>query len=261
MVDKTQAAAAPQGTAAPTTEQAPEPTSQQTPGQQAGQPKNDQQQVPLPALQEEREKSKMLREQVSNLTNMITEMQNRVAPQQNYPQQMGMAPQQQNYYPAQQFQQAPPNMAQQAEALWADDPMRATAWMVEQGIQNYDGVQRMVDLQKANTMSKYPDYATYATEIDNYVRALPPAQRGQQGIVDMAYFLVKGQKVDTITQQANNELLERIKRGEAVGGVRGTYTAPVNTDDSPLTADENKAAMVMGLTPEEYKANKVRRPA
>ena len=139
--------------------------------------------------------------------------------------------------------------------------MKATAWMVEAGIQNYDSVQRMVDGQKAATMSKYPDYATYANEIDSYVRALPPAQRAQQGIVDMAYFLIKGQKVDTITQAATNDLLERIKRGEAVGGVRGTYTTPAHTDDSPLTPDEQKAAMVMGLTPEEYKANKVRRPA
>jgi len=252
MVEKTQATEEQkQGTVAPAQ------NNSQQPGQ-AGATKPDQKEgyVPLPALQEERERVRELKEQLANLTSVVQEMQNRGAnnsmyPPQQYPQQQMMPRQNQNFYPAQSFQN-PISMQQQAEQMWEDDPVKATAWMVEAGIQNYDSVQRIVDHQKAQVMAKYKDYANYATDIDNYVRALPPSQRAQQGIIDMAYFLVKGQKVDNLTQQAQKDLLDKMRRGESVEGVRGTYTAPVNTENQTLTPEEQNAAMAMGLKPEEY---------
>jgi len=255
-----------QGSAAPANEQAAagqqaQEGQQQAASQQAQAGQQQGQMVPLTALQEERAKAKELRDQVQNLTQLVQEVQSRMGQQQVYGQPPMQIPPAQNYYPAQSFQQPQQNLMQQAAQLWEQDPMQATAWMIENGIQHYDGMQRAVDGQKAQAMGKYKDYPTYATEIDNYVRALPPAQRTQPGIVDMAYYLVKGQKVEALTQQAQQEVLSKIQKGEQVQGLQGTYTpsAQATSDDEPLSQQEQAAAMVMGVKPEDYKKHKSRR--
>ena len=82
-------------------------------------------------------------------------------------------------------------------------------------------------------------------------------QRGNPGVIELAYFAVKGQDVDNIIKAERETLLAKIKAGESVQGLTGgTYSATTPPKESTLTEEEVRVAEAMHLTPDQYKAGR-----
>jgi len=199
--------------------------------------------VPLAALHESREQAKALKEEVEVLKQAITGLQ----PQQQPYQQPGA--------PQQPYQQ-PPQAAmvdQQLAELWDTDPRKGMQAEMNLALNWYDSTGAAVDAQEAQTAGKHPDFNNYRDDIRRYLRAIPMNRRADPGVVELAYFAVKGQKVDSILEQNQKTTLERLQAGETVQGIAGTFSAPaVAPAASQPTQEQAATAAAMGLTVEQY---------
>ena len=223
------------------------PTPEAGSGDTGAQPGNEQKTVPLAALHEEREKARSMRVELDALkANLANSFQNQ---QQN----------QHQYNPMQQQQQQqvqPNNQHQQLEQMWEQDPKRAVQTEIQMALQWYDKSNTQLDSQEDSLAGQHPDFNNYRSEVRKYLRTLSPNQRSQPGVVELAYYVVKGQKVDGLVEQSNQALIDKIKAGEQVQGFTGTVGSPaVPAKQVPLTHDQKNAAMAMGMTPDEYMKN------
>lgn len=193
--------------------------------------------VPLSALQEERERRQALTVEVENLKKLVTQ----IGGQSN-----------QTTYTA----PAPDNtqFQQQMEHLWETDPRKAVQTEILAAFNWYDRVQADVDSQMDQVAKKYVDFNNYRSEVNGYIRQMPPDQRAKQGVVELAYYAVRGQKVDEIIAANNAELLRKIQAGEAVQGFGGgTFSAPVITPGViNLTDEQKRVAQAMHMTEADY---------
>lgn len=198
------------------------------------------QMVPITALHEEREKRQQLQQEVETLKAKISTPVAPAAPVQPVA-----------------------DHVKELDKLWETDPRRAVQAEIYTAMSWRDSLDASVDNQVAALVTKYSDAANYNSEIRQYIRSLPLNQRGTPGIAEVAYYLVKGQKVDslisTTRESMQAEILAKIQSGEiaAGGSVPGAGGGVPPTGTVQLTDDERKVCEVMGIPEAEYIKNKV----
>ena len=223
----------------------------QTPGAPATPPvpaapgavKPEPQVVPIGALLDERGKRQALEAELNLLRQQ--------APTSPYHQQ-----------PAQQFVQPQQDVKAQMDRLWETDPRQAVESQIMLSIDWYDRVNNSLDMQADMLASKYPDFNTHRTAATRYVRSMPANQRGLQGVLESAYFYVKGQNVDSIMQAYEAELLRKYQAGEFVSQLPGAGQTPTPQPGAvTMTEEQSAVARAMGMSDEEYAANMKTQPA
>jgi hypothetical protein len=143
---------------------------------------------------------------------------------------------------------------QQLEHLWETDPRKAVQTEILAAMNWYDRINADVDSQEDQVASKYPDFNNYRSEVRGYIRQMPPDQRGKPGVVELAYYAVRGQKVDQLIEANTRELLRKIQAGEAVQGLGGgTFSAPpVQPGVVTLTPEQQAVARAMHMDDASY---------
>ena len=216
-----------------------------------GQPANqDSKTVPITALHEERDKRQSLQTELDQLKKVVESYTNH-QPQYQQQQQYGYQPAQQQQY----YQQPQPqvNTQQQLEELWERDPVKAFRTEMSAALQWRDWVETKTDSQIDGAKARYSDFDKYETQVRRYIRQLPLEQRAGDAIVDAAYYIVKGQNADNIVKAHEQELLEKIRRGEQVQGFQqGGSGSPAPADGDKYSEQEIKAAEAMGIPITEY---------
>ncbi len=221
------------GSATPAAGAQQQPAGSQPPAQQAG--GNT---VPLSALMEEREKRQQLQ---SRLEALETRLGGQPSQYQQQPQQ-----------PAQ------PDYRQQIDKLWENDPRQAVAAEIMAALSWYDQVNTAVDMQEAQVSAKYNDFGTYRNEVRNYIRSLPHDQRARPGVVELAYYAVRGQKVDDIIrsekERIEKEYLARFQAGELGAALPpgGMSQPPSAGGQVTLTPDQKSACAALGISESDY---------
>jgi len=157
-------------------------------------------------------------------------------------------------------QQQPSNnqVSAEMEKLWEDNPRKAVQMEIMSAMSWRDNMDSQVDRQEAEVTQKYADYGKYRDTVRQYVRALPLDQRSKPGVIDLAYYVVKGQASGNIYEQAQAEIIRKIQAGEQVQGLSsGTASAPAPVKGMRVTPEQAAAAEMMGMTPEEYASHVV----
>jgi hypothetical protein len=144
---------------------------------------------------------------------------------------------------------------QELDQLWRDDPRRAMQTELMTAINWRDQVEAQVDSQFETAGTKYKDFNEHQLEVRRYVRRLPVEQRAKPGIIEAAYFMVKGRNADASARTTAEALLKKAQAGEGTqsinagassGGGDGTQNA------GTLTPDQRAAAAAMGVSEVEY---------
>ena len=200
--------------------------------------------VPITALHEEREKRQQMQAQLDAMkkvmsNNVLFDMngnpvmqQQQVQPQQNYQQEM--------------------------DKLWESDPRKAVQAEIYQAMAWRDKVDSDVEGQANEVANKYVDFNTVRSEVMNYVRTLPLEGRGRPGIIEAAYYFIRGQKVDNIIAQKQREMeseyMRKFQAGELASMLPpGTGSLPpVQQGAVVLTQEQKNAAAAMRVPEAEY---------
>jgi len=203
--------------------------------------------VPLAALHEERDRRQSLQAELDALkqiagNNMLFDINGK-------PVSVAPTPQGVQQPQSDEFQK-------NLDKAWEDDPRQAVEMTIGAALQWRDDIDAKVDYQVADASTKFADFNDYHGDVRKYIRALPMNQRANPGVVDMAYFVVKGQKSGNVYSKAQADMLEKIRRGEVVSGLNpGMVSAPAVNKGVQLSQDQLNVASAMGMTPEQYKAN------
>jgi hypothetical protein len=227
-----------------------QPDSQPT-GDTGGQ----QQTVPLRALQEEREKRQALQTRVEQLTQYVQQIAHNPGAT-TY----GNAPQS----PSQAHSGTNAGSQVDIDKLWESDPRKAVQATIQQSLSTYDSINASLESQASYLSNKYPDFNEYRQTAMNYLRTLPYDQRAQDGIVELAYMVARGQNVDNLIKTREQQLMEKFQRGELAGSMTGTPAGAagmtmVPGDQPQLTADQKVAAEAMGISEADYIASMSRK--
>jgi hypothetical protein len=152
-------------------------------------------------------------------------------------------------------QASPDAIRQEIDNLWDTDPKKAVQAEIMVAMDWRDRIDNTMDVEAQNLAAKYADFDQYRSAAQGYVRSLPLDQRSKPGIMELAYYVVRGQNVDTIMEQQKNELIQKYQSGELAASLAtspaGTVT-PAPAQGIQLNEDQLKAANMMGLTPEAY---------
>ena len=118
----------------------------------------------------------------------------------------------------------------------------------------YDGTNAALDDQEEEVSSKHEDFNNYRGEVRKYLRTLKPQQRSAPGVVEMAYYLVKGQKADDLINMSKEQLIAKIRAGESVQGMpAGTPSVAIQEPSANKpTKLQMDAAAAMGMPVDEY---------
>lgn len=200
--------------------------------------------VPITALHEEREKRQQLQAQLEAMkkvmsNNVLFDMNGNPVMQQ--PQ-----PQPQNTY------------QQDMEKLWEQDPRKAVQAEIYAAMSWRDRVDADVESQAAEVSGKYADFNTVRPEVMNYIRTMPIEQRNKPGIIEAAYYFIRGQKVDGMMAQRQRELeaeyLRKFQAGEMASMLPpgSVSTPPVQQGAITLTQEQKNAAAAMRVPEAEY---------
>ena len=199
--------------------------------------------VPLPALQEERGKRQAETSRADDLAREVAELRQQVSQTQAYQQQ-----------PQQPVPQVDPR--EEMNKVWEEDPRKAVSLEIMHAMDWRDRVDTGLEQQADALASKYPDFNNYRSTSLAQVRSLPLNQRGSQGILEAAYFMVRGQNADTMIQQRETELLEKYRRGEidaqGLSTPPGSFSTPAVDTSSQATDEQARVASAMGLSTEDY---------
>jgi hypothetical protein len=150
--------------------------------------------------------------------------------------------------------------AKEIEQLWETDPRKAVQVEIMAAMSWRDNMESQVDNQMLAASTKYSDFTQHESTVRQYIRALPLDQRSKPGIVDLAYYVVKGQNSDSAIEKARGEVLRKIQAGEQVQGLQpGTRPAAPTPKGIQLSEDQLKVAAAMGLTPDQYKSAMVQK--
>jgi len=241
------------GTATPATEGTPQvPYQEPLPGQPdpsdpQGEPTVEKT-VPLAALHEERSKRQEMQAELEVMkqlagTNVLFDINGKpVQQQQAVPGGQAQSPQQQ-----------PNQAAQELEQLWESDPRKAVQVEIMAAMSWRDNMEAQTDSQLLQAGGKYDDFGQYENVVKQYIRALPVEQRAKPGVVDLAYYVVKGQNTGNAVDRAKSEMLRKIQAGEEVQGLQqGTRSAQPVSSSGQATPEQAAVAEQMGLTVEQY---------
>lgn len=205
---------------------------------------NQQNMVPLTALHEERDKRQTLSAELEALK---TQMATITAAGQNNAGQ-GQQTVVDNNNNANEFHSNLDNM-------WRDDPRKAMQTELMMAINWRDKVDNGVELQVEDAAGKFKDFSTHQTEVRKFLRNLTVEQRSKPGLVDAAYYMVKGRNADVFAKTEAERLLQKsqqadgtqtIQTGASSGGGDNTNNA------GTLTVDQKNAAAAMGVSEDEY---------
>lgn len=204
--------------------------------------------VPLAALQEERNKRQSVEAKLNQLqaifgSQITYDAAGNVVP---------VTPQQQPNAPQHPQQQEWGDVRKQLDQLWENDPRKAVQSELAMAINWYDNVNNTVEEEMDKVGEKFKDFAGFRPQIRQYLRKLPLDQRGRPGIVEAAYFLQKGQNFDAALSTAQAQMAERIRAGESVQGIGGGSSYTPQGEGRRWTVDEVKVAQMYGQTPEQY---------
>ena len=220
---------------------------------------NTPKQVPLAALQEERNTNRELRAEIEALKRVVGSTSG--IPTGGQPGQLGPGFQQGNPNVIQaqpmETQQAPQISKEELDRMWMEDPRKAMQTEMGLALNWYDKMNAQVDSQEEHLARTFKDFDTYRADVRKYIRQLPPEQRSKPGVVELAYYVVRGQSVEKTVQQQRDDIVNKIKAGESVQGVGpGTSSSSRVTTPAQISADEARVASKMGMTPEEYLKHK-----
>jgi len=220
----------------------------QKPGEPAATPPQGGQTVPISALLEEREKRQSLQGQIEALKkvvgqNVLFDMEGKPIGY-NQPMQQPQAVQQQQYH-------------QELEKLWETDPRKAVQTEIYTAMAWRDNQEAAVDNQENSVAQKYNDFDNYRSDVRQYIRTLPLEQRGQPGVVELAYYVIKGQKVDNLIAKTREtveaEYRQRLASGQGISPLpTGSSGEPPASNPNTLTDEEGRAADAMGVPREDY---------
>lgn len=197
--------------------------------------------VPLSALHEERQKRQELSAQLEQLQQTVRGMQGTGQPQ-GQP-----APQEQN-------QGLTPEAV---DKLWEEDPKQAVRTEILMAFNWYDRMGAGLEGAADSLAGRMPDFNTVRGQVMNYIRTLPLNQRTPQA-VEQAYYMMRGQNVDAIIRQREQEWQQRSGApAQFQVPTTGTYGAgPVTPGPGiQLTNEQLAAADAMGMSREEYAKN------
>jgi hypothetical protein len=229
----------------------PEPGTPDPSEPQPGEPNDGDKTVPLAALHEERNKRQELQAELDVLKqiagdNVLFDINGRPV---HNPQPVPGQPQQ----PGQ-----PNPAAQELEQLWESDPRKAVQVEIMAAMTYRDQQEATVDAQILEASGKHADFSQYDSTVRQYIRALPLDQRAKPGVVDLAYYVVKGQNTGSAVEAAKAEMLRKIQAGENVQGLQpGTRPTPPPVKGTEMTDEQRAVAEQMGLTPEQYQSGQV----
>jgi len=197
--------------------------------------------VPITALHEERDKRQALEAE-------IAEMKRDIA----------AAKYQQQVQPQQQHQQVDPR--KELEELWEEDPKKAVRMEIMYAMDWRDRIDSGLESQADALARQYPDFNNYRSTALGQVRSLPLNQRGGHGILEAAYFMVRGQNTDQIVKAQEAELLEKYRRGEisaqGLATPPGSFSTPAPVQGPSATEEEMRVAEAMGMSTEDYLKNR-----
>lgn len=241
----------PEGTPTPGQQLDPQGQQPPTPGSEPGasgqQPDGNQgadKTVPLAALHEERQRRQELQAELDVLKqiagdNVLFDINGRPVPQ---------SQQQQQVSP-----QGDTQVNAELEKLWESDPRKAVQVEIMAAMSWRDNMETQVDNQVLAAGSKYQDFNEYEGTVRQYIRSLPLEQRSKPGVVDLAYFVVKGQNANNAVERARQEMMRKLQAGNQVQGLQpGARSAPPQPKGAQLTDEQMRVADAMGLTPEQY---------
>jgi len=202
--------------------------------------------VPITALHEEREKRQSLQAEIDALKkvagqNVLFDIEGKPVS-----------------YQQPQVDNRQEQYRQEMDKLWETDPRKAVQAEIFAAMSWRDNQEAELDSQETKLSVKYPDYNSFRGEIRQYLRTLPLDQRGKAGVPEMAYYIVKGQKVDGIIaktrEQWEAEYRQKAASGELAQGMPGgaVSTPQYPTGNIVLTEDQKKAAAAFGIPESEY---------
>ena len=200
--------------------------------------------VPIAALHEEREKRQQMQAQLDAMkkvmsNNVLFDMNGNPVMQQHQ-------------------QQQQPDYSAQVEKLWETDPRKAVQAEIYAAMSWRDRVDAEVEGQAAEVSTKYQDFNTLRPEVMNYIRTMPIEQRNRPGIIEAAYYFIRGQKVDNIIAQKQREMeseyLRKFQAGEMASMLPpgSVSSPPVQQGAVTLTQDQKNAAAAMRVPEAEY---------
>jgi len=199
-----------------------------------------------PQKTKEREKRQALQQQTQTLTEQMAQMQTMMsqlqtpAPGQN-PQHMGSTT----------YGTSP--QARQLEELWETDPRRAMQAEMMMGFQWYDQTGGQVEDEMDRAAKEFKDFDKFRPDVRKYLRTMPPQERPKPNVIRLAYFAVRGQNVDSLWKEKQEELFRKIKSGEQVAGFNsGTTPSSTAPKQKSLNEEQTKAAEAMGVPLDEY---------
>jgi hypothetical protein len=213
-----------------------------TPAASAG-TNNQQNMVPITALHEERDRRQALAAEVETLKQQVASLAN-AAPN---VQTNNVGPDTRNHQDSNQF------MAE-LDNLWREDPRRAMQTELMTALNWKDQVEAQVDDQVDGAASKYKDFNDYQSEVRKYVRRLPVEQRSKPGIIEAAYFMVKGRNADSVARAEAERLLKRVQAGDGTQSINAGASSGGGdgTTQGTLTTDQKAAAAALGISEAEY---------
>jgi phage I-like protein len=144
---------------------------------------------------------------------------------------------------------------QELDNLWREDPRKAMQTELMTALNWKDQVEAQVDDQIDAAATKYKDFNDHQSEVRRYIRRLPVEQRAKPGVIEAAYFMVKGRNADSFAKAEAERLLKKAQAGDGTqtinagassGGGDGTNNA------GSLTPEQKAAAAAMGVSEAEY---------
>lgn len=202
--------------------------------------------VPIAALHEERDKRQALQAEVEALKSTVNDLKN--AGQAGNGSSNAGAGAHSN---AGQFTED--TMVQQLDALWRDDPRRGMQAELMIALNWRDQIESQVDEQFEHTAVKYKDFGDYQAEVRRHLRKLPLEQRSKPGVVEAAFFMVKGRKADELIKTETEKNLQKIKDADAAQGAGGGSSGGGQGGQAiTLTADQKAAAAALGMSEADY---------
>lgn len=149
------------------------------------------------------------------------------------------------------------NPSNDLEELWQTDARKATQTEILMAMDWRDRVLSKESNEFDTARNSYADFNKYEGKVRQYISSIPMGQRGKDGLVESAYFMLRGQDVDNIIKSREEELARKYSQmGAAASLPGGASSAGFGVSEDKLTDEEIRVAAAMGMKPEEYAQHK-----
>ena len=150
--------------------------------------------------------------------------------------------------------------AQYMDKLWENtDPetRMATERTIASGFEWYDNVNRRLNTQKnllRRDSTSGKQFAELEAEVDSYLDKVPIQDRAKNGIVQVAFNMVRGKHFDELVKRAAEGNAKSAKNKESLQTPGSSAQAP--SGSLKITEQERVVAGKMGISPEDYMKSK-----